>query len=117
MDVLRRRGPRLAICSVQSEGDPESSGSAAMEETGDEEIVRAIARGESAALGILHDRWAPSLLAVARKILGSDREAEECVHDTLLEVWHRARHYTTLEGPVRSWLHLRLRSRALQRLR
>jgi RNA polymerase sigma-70 factor (ECF subfamily) len=57
------------------------------------------------------------MLALAREILGSAREADECVHETLLEAWHRARFYRAVDGPVGSWLQLRVRSRALERAR
>jgi RNA polymerase sigma-70 factor (ECF subfamily) len=83
----------------------------------DEALVRAAATGDRAALGKLYDRFAPSMLGVAQRILGGPREAEDVVHDVFLEAWHRARHYDRDRGSVRTWLMLRLRSRALDRLR
>ncbi len=83
----------------------------------DEQLLRAAGAGDRAALGQLYDRFAPSLLAVAQRIVGSPREAEDVVHDVFLEAWHRARHYDPQRGTVRTWLMLRLRSRSLDRLR
>ena len=57
------------------------------------------------------------MLAVAQRILGGRREAEDVVQDVFLEAWHRARYYDRERGTVRTWLMLRLRSRALDRLR
>jgi RNA polymerase sigma-70 factor (ECF subfamily) len=57
------------------------------------------------------------MLAVAQRILGSAREAEDLVHDVFLEAWHHARHYDRSRGSVRTWLMLRVRSRSLDRLR
>lgn len=83
----------------------------------DEQLVRAAAAGDRDALGILYDRFAPGMLAVARRILGGPREAEDVVQDVFLEAWHRARYYDRERGTVRTWLMLRLRSRALDRVR
>lgn len=83
----------------------------------DELLVRAAAEGDRDALGALYDRFSPSLLAVAQRMLGSAREAEDVVQDVFLEAWHRARHYDRSRGSVRTWLMMRLRSRSLDRLR
>lgn len=83
----------------------------------DERLVVAIAEGNREALGELYDRFAPSLLAVAMRMLSSSREAEDVVQDVFLEAWQRARHYDRTRGTVRTWLMLRLRSRSLDRLR
>jgi RNA polymerase sigma-70 factor (ECF subfamily) len=83
----------------------------------DRQLIRAVAEGSREALGTLYDRFAPSMLAVAQRMLGSEREAEDLVHDVFLEAWHRARHYDETRGSVRTWLMLRLRSRSLDRLR
>ena len=83
----------------------------------DAALLRAAAGGDRDALGRLYDRFAGDLIAVAHRLLGSTREAEDVVHDVFLEAWHRARHYDPERGSVRTWLMLRLRSRSLDRLR
>lgn len=83
----------------------------------DEQLVEAVAAGDREALGKLYDRFAPGMLSVAQRIVGSARESEDLVHDVFLEAWHRARHYDRSRGSVRTWLMMRLRSRGLDRLR
>jgi RNA polymerase sigma-70 factor (ECF subfamily) len=83
----------------------------------DPELVVAMARGDNSALGVLYDRHCGSLLATAVRILGSQREAEDLVHDVLLEAWQKAGDYDRARGSVRTWLLVRLRSRALDRWR
>ena len=83
----------------------------------DERLLSAVASGDREALGLLYDRHAPRMLALATRILGSPREAEDLVHDVFLEAWHRARQYDASRGSVRAWLILRTRSRALDALR
>lgn len=89
----------------------------AMVMASDEEIVRRIASGDRLALASLYDRYAPLLLAQARRALGSPAEAEDLVHDVYLEVWRQAHSYSSARGTVRAWLSVRLRARALDRLR
>jgi RNA polymerase sigma-70 factor (ECF subfamily) len=83
----------------------------------DAELVRAMAEGDRAALGSLYDRYVALLLGVARRILRNEREAEDLVHDVFLEVWRHARDFDDSRGTVRAWLVMRLRSRALDRLK
>jgi len=83
----------------------------------DPELATAMAQGDSTALGVLYDRHAPVMLATAGRILGNQREAEDLVHDVLLEAWQKAADYDRARGSVRTWLLVRLRSRALDRLR
>lgn len=73
--------------------------------------------GDSDALGDLHDRYVGLLLATGVRILGNRREAEDLVHDVLMEIWHRCADYDPERGSVRTWLLVRLRSRALDRTR
>lgn len=79
----------------------------------DEALVVAVARGDRTAMGAVYDRYAPLLLAMAVRIVGSRVQAEDLLHDVLLEAWHRAGEYDPERGSVRAWLVTRLRSRAL----
>ena len=65
------------------------------------------------AMAALYDRYAPLLLAVATRILGNRVQAEDLLHDVLLEAWHRAGEYDPARGTVRAWLVTRVRSRSL----
>lgn len=76
-----------------------------------------VAGGDGAALGKVYDRHGPLLLAVGQRILGSRNEAEDVLHDVLLEVWRKAADYNRARGTVRSWLAMRMRCRCLDRQR
>jgi RNA polymerase sigma-70 factor (ECF subfamily) len=79
--------------------------------------VRAIAAGERAALATLYDRHAARLLSLARRLMNDPLDGEDLLHDLFLEVWQRAYQYSAERGSVTTWLVLRLRSRAIDRLR
>ena len=83
----------------------------------DEQLIARCADGDDAALGDIYSRYCGITLGVATKLLQSRQEAEELVHDLFLEVWQRAAAYDPSRGKVRTWILVRLRSRALDRLR
>lgn len=76
-------------------------------------IVQAMARGDSAALALLYDRYSGNMLALAQRIVGRGAEAEDVIHDVFLEAWRHAADYDHARGSVKSWLLLRTRSRSL----
>ena len=81
------------------------------------QLLRLIARGDRAALGELYDGYAPIVLAVAQRMLGTRSAAEELVHEVFVEVWQRAGDYTEQRASIHTQLLLRTRARALARLR
>ena len=83
----------------------------------DVSLVAAIAAGTREALAELYDRYAPTLLTLAERLLHSSSDAEDLLHDFFLEVWHQAHTFDVERGSVRAWLVMRLRSRALDRLK
>lgn len=82
----------------------------------DGDLVASLARGERAALALLYDRHASYLLAIALRVLSDRREAEDLLHDVFLEVWRAAGDYDASRGRVRTWLAVRMRSRAIDRV-
>lgn len=78
--------------------------------------MAAIAAGERAALAALYRRCAPTLRRIAQQMLGA-LEADDVLHDVMIEVWLSARTYQPARSPVLAWIILRLRSRALDRIR
>jgi len=81
----------------------------------DVELVVAVARGDRAALGALYDKYAQFLVSLALRIVRERREAEDLLHDVFLEVWRSAVDFDPNRGRVRTWLAIRMRSRALDR--
>jgi RNA polymerase sigma-70 factor (ECF subfamily) len=83
----------------------------------DEELLLQLTRGNRAALAALYRRHAPLVQTLALRVLRSETEARDLVQDVFLEVWRHAASYDPSRGPVRGWLLLRTRSRALDRLK
>lgn len=80
-------------------------------------LVQRVLDRRQEALAELYDRYAPLLLAVARRILGSPADAEEVLQESFLQAWNQAERYDSGRSSVSTWLVLIARSRALDRLR
>ena len=79
----------------------------------DAELVARMANGDRAAMSDLYARHSSILLGLAVRIVKDRREAEDLLHDVFLEAWRAAKTFDPKRGRVRTWLAIRMRSRAL----
>lgn len=86
-------------------------------EVADESLIRSVANGDREALAELYDRNAGVMMAVAMRILRDRTDAEDLLHDVFIEAWQKAGEFDAGRGSVRSWLLMRVRSRAIDRTR
>jgi RNA polymerase sigma-70 factor (ECF subfamily) len=82
----------------------------------DEELMHQLAGGHDEALGVLYDRYATRIRALAAHTL--DRgTAEDIVQDVFLAVWRRASTYDSQRGTFRPWVYQIAHYRILNELR
>lgn len=86
-------------------------------ESSDESLLLAVQGGDRAALARLYARYAPPLRAVAMRLVKDRAKAEDLLHDVFCEAWQCAASYEPARARVRTWLLIRLRSRAIDLLR
>ena len=79
----------------------------------DNELVAGMARGDQTALAELYERHSSVLMGLAIRIVRERRDAEDLLHDVFLEAWRSAKSFDPKRGRVRTWLAIRMRSRAL----
>lgn len=79
--------------------------------------LRAMARGEEAALGDFYDATLSKSYALAHRIVRDRDAAEDIVAETYLQVWREAHRYDSSRGNPLAWLLTICRSRALDYLR
>src|ERR1044072_9197256 len=79
----------------------------------DEALVTAMAAGDRGALATLYERHSGLLLGLALRIVRERRDAEDLLHDVVLEAWRSAKDFDPKRGRLRTWLAIRMRSRAL----
>lgn len=83
----------------------------------DEQLIVRIAQGNRAAFGKLYDRFSTPLYSLALKMMASEAEAQDLLHEVFLSVWNKASQYRADRGSVFSWLMSQMRNRAIDRLR
>src|SRR5262245_49767181 len=70
----------------------------------DETLVIQVARGNSAALEVLYDRYASIVLGLSLKVIGDQTLAEDVLQETFWRVWQSAGTYQPQRGPFTGWL-------------
>src|SRR5499427_7728991 len=88
-----------------------------MDDADDVRLVAAMVAGDAEALARLYERHGSLLLGLAMRIVRDRREAEDLLHDVFLEAWRSARDFDPKRGRVRTWLAIRMRSRALDHMK
>lgn len=83
----------------------------------DEDLVRRIRDGEEGALGALMQRYGTRVYSTAFQVLRQRSEAEEVTQDVFWAVWRSPERFDSTRGPLRTWLMILSRSRALDLLR
>jgi len=87
------------------------------QDTTDDALVAAMARGESAALGELLNRYGGRIAANARRMLGPGGDADDIVQETFLRLWSRAALWQPGRAKLSTWLHRVAINLAIDRLR
>ena len=83
----------------------------------DNDLLRAVARGDESALAAIYDRYRLILFGLILRILNDRQDAEDVLQEVFLQVWRRAGDFDEARGRAFTWLVTIARSRALDRLR
>jgi RNA polymerase sigma-70 factor (ECF subfamily) len=70
----------------------------------DETLAIQVARGNSAALEVLYDRYASIVLGLSLKVTGDQALAEDVLQETFWRVWQSAGTYQSQLGSFTGWL-------------
>jgi RNA polymerase sigma factor (sigma-70 family) len=96
---------------------PEARVTADLSEARDRELVQRIERGDEDAFRGLFGRYAPSAMALARRVARQPFLAEEIVQEAFLAVWRNPSGYDQQRGSVRAWLMGMVHHRAVDAIR
>lgn len=71
----------------------------------DGDLIDRIAVGDHAAVRELLDRYLPKMVAVARRMLGTQEDAEEVAQEVFLRVWRHAGSWVPGKAKFATWMH------------
>ena len=74
------------------------------DEIADEQLVARIVRGDAAAFEVLYDRYAPTVMGLALRIVADRALAEEVMQETFWRVWQNAASFQAQRGAFAGWL-------------
>lgn len=70
----------------------------------DEQLVQRMATRDEAALLELHQRYAPYLTAIARRMLKDPDEVQQSVQDAFVQAWDAASRFDPNKASLKTWL-------------
>jgi len=79
--------------------------------------LKEISEGSASAFSRFYDAYAPMVYRLSEHLLKDALEAEDVCQEIFIEVMQRADQYDPERGSVEAWLAVRVRSRAMDRLR
>jgi RNA polymerase sigma-70 factor, ECF subfamily len=83
----------------------------------DRHLIARIAGGDRDAFRDLFRGYAPTAMALARRVVRQHQLAEEIVQEAFLSVWKKPRGYDPARGTVRAWLMSAVHHRAVDAVR
>ena len=86
----------------------------------DEMLIAEIKKRNEVAMSQIIDKYAKLLWSVAGAVLhrvGTAQDVEECVADVFIHLWENPHKFDPARGPLKSWLAMVARSKAIDRCR
>lgn len=84
---------------------------------GDALLVERMKSGEEAAFALFYDRLAPSLFSVIYAILRDQKESEDVLQESFVQMWKRTATYDPTRSDLFTWAVMISRHKAIDRLR
>lgn len=88
----------------------------ALDPLSDVDLVRRCAKGEEAALKLLHERHSPGLLRFLERLLRDAVLAEDVAQEAFMRIWRRAEIFDPARGTFTAWLYRAAANLAYNRL-
>jgi RNA polymerase sigma-70 factor (ECF subfamily) len=83
----------------------------------DRELMDRVAVADEAAFSTFYRRFAPGLFSMIYEILRDQKEAEDVLQESFVQMWKKASTYDSARSALFTWAVMISRSRALDRLR
>jgi RNA polymerase sigma-70 factor (ECF subfamily) len=86
-------------------------------EPSDVDLMRGLQAGDPEALSQLYDRYNGILNALILRVIHNQAEAEDLLQEVFMEIWNRAKNFSSKKGKPLGWMVTLARRRAIDGLR
>lgn len=80
-------------------------------------LLAAVARQDRSAFGELYERTSAKMHGICCRMMGSESDAEDVLHEAYLTVWRNAGRFDPSKASAITWLAVVTRNKAIDRLR
>lgn len=80
-------------------------------------LLASVGRGDRAALAALYQRTSAKMYGICLRLMGSEADAQDVLHDAFLTVWRNAARFDPAKASPITWLAVLTRNKAIDRLR
>ena len=87
------------------------------QDAADQELMRGVLAADEAAFAGFYRRFAPGVFSMVHEILHDQKEAEDVVQESFVQMWKKASTYDPNRSGLFTWAVMISRNRALDRLR
>ena len=87
------------------------------QDAADQELMRRIIAADDAAFASFYRRFAPGLFSMVYDILQDQKEAEDVLQESFVQMWKKASTYDSARSGVFTWAVMISRNRAIDRVR
>jgi RNA polymerase sigma-70 factor, ECF subfamily len=105
------------VAAKVDQPDPGASGGLPGGVEDDSRLVQRLCAGDEAAFRLLVDRHLAGILAVARRMLRDDAEAEDVAQEVMLRLWRQAGALDVGAGGIGAWLRRVTSNLSIDRIR
>jgi RNA polymerase sigma-70 factor, ECF subfamily len=113
----RRRTLGVAATLARPRGPDATVSAADITDAQDRRLIDGVLRGDEDAFRGLFGRYAPTAMALARRVVRQPHLAEEIVQEAFLALWRDPTGYDPTRGSVRAWLFGAVHHRAVDAVR
>jgi RNA polymerase sigma-70 factor (ECF subfamily) len=107
----------MASSSDVNGREPDRCSMADLGDVRDADLFRRIASGDEEAFRALFRRYAPTALALARRIVRQQNLAEEVMQEVFLSLWREGDRFDARRGTARAWVMGMVHKRAVDAVR
>ena len=87
------------------------------QDAADQELMRQVMAADAVAFAPFYRRFAPGLFSMIYEILQDQKEAEDVLQESFVQMWNKASSYDYSRSSVFTWAVMISRNRAIDRLR